>query len=72
METGEILTLVGYAFLIAIACAIAGSYLMNVYKVIQRLNNRVVSFMTLFRIVGIFFPLLGVILGVVKEEKSFD
>jgi H+/Cl- antiporter ClcA len=72
MQIDAILTIVGYVILGSIVCAIIGSYFVNVYKLIQRLNNRVVSFMTLFRLIGIFFPILGVILGVVKEEKSFD
>lgn len=72
MDANSIINFIGYVILFSIVGAIFGSYCMNIYKVVNRLNNRVVSFMTLFRIFGIFFPLVGVILGVVKEEKSFD
>lgn len=52
--------------------AIVFSYFSNLYKVIQRLNRREVSFMTLIRILGVFFPLVGIVMGVVKEEKQYD
>lgn len=72
MNVEMILVIIGYGLLITIGLVIVGSYLLNVYKVIRRLNNRLIDLMTLFRFFGVFFPILGVILGFVKEEKIND
>lgn len=70
MNVEMILAILGYGLLIAIGLFILGSYLLNVYNFIRRLNNRLIDLMTLFRFFGIFFPMLGVVLGFVKEENK--
>ena len=67
MDNTAVYNMIGYVILIGIFLGIAYAYVSNAYKAVKRLNNREIGFMTVFRVIGIFFPVIGVVLGLVKD-----
>jgi H+/Cl- antiporter ClcA len=67
MDNTAVYNMIGYVILIGIFLGIAYAYVSNALKAIKRLNNREIGFMTIFRVIGIFFPVIGVVLGLVKD-----
>lgn len=61
----EILNLLGNILLVAFVALLAFLYFKNAYKLFKNVQQSKYSFLTIARGAGIFFPLLGVVLGLV-------
>lgn len=64
---GIFMTVVGGLVAIVVCGALLLLYLKNAYKVLQTLQGKTgYSVLTAVRAVGIFIPLLGIVMGLVK------
>ena len=52
-----------------IMCFIGYLYCKNFYHAIRAVNTKNKSFITFIRFFGIFFPVFGVIMGLIKEPE---
>lgn len=57
---------IGILLIVVFFLAIAGLYVRNVIKIVGAFQAQEYSVVLLSRIVGVFFPIWGVIMGLVK------
>jgi uncharacterized membrane protein len=51
-----------------VVLTLMGLYIANIWKLITQLNNSQYTLFLVLRLFGVFFPILGIILGAVKVK----
>lgn len=65
MTTTAMLDYAGLAFLVIACVVVIGAYFRNIYKIITDMRGESYSFRLILRAIGVFFPVIGVIMGFV-------